>query len=391
MYIVRGFYPGRAQPCDPQVARAATRGRVRTVEDVARPQVDINPEIDQGAETPDAKFDHEKVVLVRRRRYKNWSILQNCPLGNYDTNEILDARSQGDSWVSPASTLSNEDFSKVHASGVVRGINCAIPCRDYQAHRLPLGWLACQGEHQWLDGTKNSPMSKVCEYADKYFIAWDVKEESQLWTKTEMTRGQALKGPTRPVPTSKGKGMTVVEDSDSSSFDDDDMSSKLRRLTGGPSNEPAGRVRAKGPHPSGSLWIQPHVPARAPEAPQRSFRLPDHGDYCKCLVRHGCSCVGLAGHTSPKEGLAIQCCEDPRGFPSGEGRAMSDKDLVRDREHSLEHQVSYEEFPTPDFFAEVPCYFLLIGLQLYVGLIYSFFYFVKGFCHYRQYRLVAIS
>uniref|UniRef100_A0A803PCA8 Uncharacterized protein n=1 Tax=Cannabis sativa TaxID=3483 RepID=A0A803PCA8_CANSA len=117
------------------------------------PEVEV-PDVNQGAESPDTESDLEKAALVRRKRYKTCIVLSNCPLSHYDANgnllnklgepsvlgldhvlnqsfepEILNARSQGANWVSPASTLSVDAFSKILASGLVRGV--VLPLHPY--------------------------------------------------------------------------------------------------------------------------------------------------------------------------------------------------------------------------------------------------------------------
>uniref|UniRef100_A0A803QNS8 Uncharacterized protein n=1 Tax=Cannabis sativa TaxID=3483 RepID=A0A803QNS8_CANSA len=56
---------------------------------------------------------------------------------------------------------------------------------------------------------------------------------------------QSSAGPTRPLPTFRGKGEVSIEDLDNSSSEDDDMSSRFKGLAGGPSYEPSGCLRAK--------------------------------------------------------------------------------------------------------------------------------------------------
>uniref|UniRef100_A0A803P128 Uncharacterized protein n=1 Tax=Cannabis sativa TaxID=3483 RepID=A0A803P128_CANSA len=68
--------------------------------------------------------------------------------------------------------------------------------------------------------------------------------------------GQASEGPNRPFPISRGKGKAIVEDSDSFSSNDDDMSSRLRGLIEGPSYEPTGQVRAKVKNLEASLLVK---------------------------------------------------------------------------------------------------------------------------------------
>uniref|UniRef100_A0A803NWW6 Uncharacterized protein n=1 Tax=Cannabis sativa TaxID=3483 RepID=A0A803NWW6_CANSA len=73
-------------PYDPHVVRVATRVQVRMVEETSQPRADVEPEIDQGAESSDTKFDLEDATPVRRRRYRTCSVLPDCPLGRYDAN-----------------------------------------------------------------------------------------------------------------------------------------------------------------------------------------------------------------------------------------------------------------------------------------------------------------
>uniref|UniRef100_A0A803PSJ9 Uncharacterized protein n=1 Tax=Cannabis sativa TaxID=3483 RepID=A0A803PSJ9_CANSA len=53
------------------------------------------------------------------------------------------------------------------------------------------------------------------------------------------------RGPSTSAWLSGGKGKVTIKDLDDSSSEDDDMSSRLRGLAGGPSEEPLGRPRAK--------------------------------------------------------------------------------------------------------------------------------------------------
>uniref|UniRef100_A0A803PBK4 Uncharacterized protein n=1 Tax=Cannabis sativa TaxID=3483 RepID=A0A803PBK4_CANSA len=159
--------------------------------------------------------------------------------------EMLDAKSQGDSWVSPASTLSYDAFSKILSSGLVRvsierylveitgvtdfplDVSDTIHPEKYQRYGLypststvtggPAAEGACPGYGQVPDLDDDVPLP----------------------------RGQTSGAPARPLPTSRGKGKAFVEDFDSSSFEDDDMSFKLRGLTRGPSDERTGRLMAK--------------------------------------------------------------------------------------------------------------------------------------------------
>uniref|UniRef100_A0A803Q5K0 Uncharacterized protein n=1 Tax=Cannabis sativa TaxID=3483 RepID=A0A803Q5K0_CANSA len=58
----------RVPPSDPNIARVATSGRVRVVEEANQPHVNGDPGVDQGVENPDAESDHEEVASVRKRR-----------------------------------------------------------------------------------------------------------------------------------------------------------------------------------------------------------------------------------------------------------------------------------------------------------------------------------
>uniref|UniRef100_A0A803PRX6 Uncharacterized protein n=1 Tax=Cannabis sativa TaxID=3483 RepID=A0A803PRX6_CANSA len=54
----------RVPPYDPHVAMVATRGQVRIVEEATQPHADVDPKIDQGAESLNAKSDLEEAALV---------------------------------------------------------------------------------------------------------------------------------------------------------------------------------------------------------------------------------------------------------------------------------------------------------------------------------------
>uniref|UniRef100_A0A803QNE8 Uncharacterized protein n=1 Tax=Cannabis sativa TaxID=3483 RepID=A0A803QNE8_CANSA len=74
-------------------------------------------------------------------------------------------------------------------------------------------------------------------------------------------RGSVSDRPTCPVPTTRVKSKAIVVSSDSSSSNDDGMSSRMRGLTGGPSEEPTGQVRAK------VAWTSSSVDASGPSLP----------------------------------------------------------------------------------------------------------------------------
>uniref|UniRef100_A0A803PSN3 Uncharacterized protein n=1 Tax=Cannabis sativa TaxID=3483 RepID=A0A803PSN3_CANSA len=173
----------RAPPYDPHVARVAIRGQVRMVDETCSQILMLSQRLTKGLRVRSLNRLEEARTVRRRRRYMICSVLLDCPLGRYDANgnplsrlgeplelglyhvlvgvyvgwfeqsselEILDARSQGDKWVSPASTLFDEAFSNILASGLVKGLHCETPRRNYRAHRLPLGWLTwseCHIEH----------------------------------------------------------------------------------------------------------------------------------------------------------------------------------------------------------------------------------------------------
>uniref|UniRef100_A0A803NKD3 Uncharacterized protein n=1 Tax=Cannabis sativa TaxID=3483 RepID=A0A803NKD3_CANSA len=211
---------------------------------------------------------------MRRRRYRTCSILPDCALGHYDATGrplnrlgepsdlgldhvveessklvILDARSEGDSWVSPASTLSDEAFSEILASGLVCGyakkyfiayglrrIRClefwpvpffrrSIPTLQIRGVPAIDGAYPRDGKVPNLDDDERGPSCDASLHIG--------------------ARGQASERSTCLVPVPRGKDKAIVEDYDSSSSNDDDMSSRLRGLTRGPSDEPTGRVKAK--------------------------------------------------------------------------------------------------------------------------------------------------
>uniref|UniRef100_A0A803PRY3 Uncharacterized protein n=1 Tax=Cannabis sativa TaxID=3483 RepID=A0A803PRY3_CANSA len=121
-----------------------------------------------------------------RRRYMTCSVHLDCPLGRYDANgkplnrlgdpsklgldhalekssklEILEARSQGDSWVSPTSTLFDEAFSEILASSLEGDVDRENPRRNIGwTGSLWVGWhdlKATLSMGQCFDDAKISP------------------------------------------------------------------------------------------------------------------------------------------------------------------------------------------------------------------------------------------
>uniref|UniRef100_A0A803P1C0 Uncharacterized protein n=1 Tax=Cannabis sativa TaxID=3483 RepID=A0A803P1C0_CANSA len=135
--------------------------RVRVVEEATQPRYDVDsevnqgevPDVDQGAESSDTGFEVEEIAPVRRRTYRTYVVLPNCPLGAYD----------------------------VDGKGTVG--------------------------------------------------------DTTLQVRPE---GQSSIGPTCPLLASRGKDKATILDSNDSTSENDDMSSKLRGLVDGPLEEPSG-------------------------------------------------------------------------------------------------------------------------------------------------------
>uniref|UniRef100_A0A803QIG7 Reverse transcriptase domain-containing protein n=1 Tax=Cannabis sativa TaxID=3483 RepID=A0A803QIG7_CANSA len=84
----------KALPHDPYVARVATMGRVRAVEEATQPHEEGDleigqakvPKVDQGVEGSYYESKVKEAMPVRRRTYRTCSVLPNDPLGGYDTD-----------------------------------------------------------------------------------------------------------------------------------------------------------------------------------------------------------------------------------------------------------------------------------------------------------------
>uniref|UniRef100_A0A803P948 Uncharacterized protein n=1 Tax=Cannabis sativa TaxID=3483 RepID=A0A803P948_CANSA len=125
-----------APPYDPHVAKVATMGRVRVVEEATQSRDDVDSKVGQGE--PLNRLGQPLVIGM------DHVLMQSSE------PQVLDAGSQGDRWVSPASVIPTKTFNRILASGLVG--------------------------HQWLGDTNNTPTSKVGGYAWNYFIAWDIHE-----------------------------------------------------------------------------------------------------------------------------------------------------------------------------------------------------------------------
>uniref|UniRef100_A0A803PA18 Uncharacterized protein n=1 Tax=Cannabis sativa TaxID=3483 RepID=A0A803PA18_CANSA len=175
------------------IAAMETRGRVRIVEGVTQPHIDVDPgvdhakvpKVDQGAESPDIESEVEEAA--------------------------------------PGPSV-----------GIVGTLSIERACpSDGQVHDLvddvPLSLIAQNFERR---------ERALC----RCLVCGGSVGDASLRI---MPRGQSSEGPSFPLPTFRGKSKMIVEDIDNYFYEDDDVSSRLRGLTGGPSNEPSGQLRAK--------------------------------------------------------------------------------------------------------------------------------------------------
>uniref|UniRef100_A0A803PCX7 Reverse transcriptase zinc-binding domain-containing protein n=1 Tax=Cannabis sativa TaxID=3483 RepID=A0A803PCX7_CANSA len=173
----------KAPPSDPHVAKVATMGMVGVVEEATQPldDIDLKATIELLGQTSVISLDHVLAQSLER--------------------QVVDAVLQRDWWVSPPSVITTEAFNRIIESGLVRGIQCEVPSRDQLVH-----WLAFR-----LDGKIAKGLEKREMALFQYFARGATIGDATLWIRP---RGQSYAWPTRPFPTSIGKGKDMI-----SSFD----------------------------------------------------------------------------------------------------------------------------------------------------------------------------